>query len=77
MLAQIIDSVTKELSKAINMIWSEKTLEANLEKLKNNATERGVKECIDTAQSMLLELLTYLEQFEIKLAFGFYMLDNE
>lgn len=75
-MSKIIDEVTKELSEAIDIIWNQNTLKANLEKLKTNPQLGRIKEHLDNAQEMLSELLIYLEQFESKLALGFYMLDN-
>lgn len=75
MLSQILDKITEELSEAINIIWNQDTLTKNLKKIKDNPEMGRIKERIDSAQEMLLELLTCVEQFEAKVALGFYMLE--
>jgi len=75
MLSQILDKITEELSEAINIIWNQDTLTKNLKKIKDNPDMGRIKERIDSAQEMLLELLTCVEQFEAKVALGFYMLE--
>ena len=76
MLSKIINEATKELSEAINIIWNQNTLVENLKKIKDNPDMGRIKERIDSVQELLLELLTYVEEFEAKVALGFYMLDN-
>jgi len=74
-LSQILDKATKELSEAINIIWSEKTLEANLEKIKNDPALKEIKRKIDLTQELLLELQICLERFETAIATSFYWLE--
>jgi len=76
MLSQILDKATKELSEAINIIWSEKTLEANLEKIKNDPALGEIKRKIDLTQESLLELQICLERFETAIATAFYWLED-
>ena len=77
MLSQILDKVTEELSQVLELIWSEKTVKANLEKIKFNPELGEIKRKIDSAQEMLLELQIYLETFEKHVVTGFYWLETE
>jgi len=76
MLSQILDEITKELSGALNLIWSEKDLETNLKKLKSNPELGEVKERVDRAQELLLELQAYAERFETVIATAFYFIED-
>ena len=76
MLSQILDEITKELSEALNLIWSEKDLETNLKKLKSNPELGEVKERVDRAQELLLELQAYAERFETVIATAFHFIED-
>ena len=76
MLSRILDRATLELSECLDLIWSEKSVKANLEKLKRNPTLGEIKRKIDSAQETLLELQIYLETFEKRVATGFYWLED-
>jgi len=75
MLSLILSEATKELSKAINIIWNQQTLKDNLEKLKSNPELGSIKARIDYVQEMLIELQIYTEQLEAKLSTAFYWLE--
>jgi len=75
-LSQILDEITRELSEALCIIWSEKDLEMNLKKLKSDSELKVIKKRIDSAQETLLELLIHVERFEKRVATGFYWLED-
>jgi len=75
-MTNLINEQTQVLKHAIpNLRQNQDTLTKNLKKIKDNPDMGRIKERIDSAQEMLLELLTCVEQFEVKVAVGFYMLE--
>ena len=70
-ITKILDSSTDELSKALRIIWEDQ------KRLASDTDFKEIKEHLDYAQQMLLNLMCSLEDFGKKIALEFYHVEVE